>query len=200
MSNKLLWRIPVFLLVSFHLSSIFIHALSSGYYTYQKYNDNKENHPFFEYLSSIGQTKPVEIYGKVSGTNCGYGFFAPNVRSNGILIVEGGGKKTTPVFQTHEAQLRFDGFVGDLINDIIPEKAALQQDSVLAKLEDRYNQLLLKNITLSTLRNQGIYCDNAAVTYAALNIPDMEESRLLPKVEMEVIPMRKLIFQKEIDE
>ncbi len=151
------------------------------------------------YLSEIGQTKVIEIFGKISGTDCGYGFFAPNVRSNGILIVEGAGKKTTPLFQTHEAQLRFDGFVGDLINDIIPEKASSNQDSLTTKLQDRYNQLLLKNITLSTLQEQGIECDNASLTYAALNVPSIEESQLLSNAEIEVIPMRKLTFRKEIN-
>jgi hypothetical protein len=177
-----------------HFSSILLHSSLCGYSSYQQFYGLKSDAPWVAKLQMLAATRLYSVYGNLSGTSTGYGFFAPNVRSNGVLVVESCGKKLTPTFASHEGHLRFDGYVGDLVNDLT--LTATPKDSTLHAFKQRYNDLILKNIALNTLKKNNILCDSFSINYCIAAYSTLATTKKTGAALFQLEPIKTLILTK----
>ena len=110
-SKRLLLRVALFVFITFHITAIMINAIGSTRDVYMRFYDLKETSSIFKFICKANFWPVFTHYASVSGTDCGFGFFAPNVRSNSVLVVQGCKNRLTPMFNTHEGEQRFSGWV-----------------------------------------------------------------------------------------
>ncbi len=195
-SKQIVLRIALFCFVGFHISAILLNSITGTRSVYMRFYDLKETNEVFKAIQKVNFSPVFDYYGRVSGTDCGFGFFAPNVRSNSVLVVQGCKNKLTPMFNTHEGEQRFNGFLGDLINDYMP-KENQDLNVKIDSLNKKYNALALKNIALNVMRQNKVNCDYFQVTYSVLDFPSMEEARATGMAAVSLIPARILLLNRK---
>jgi hypothetical protein len=117
---------------------------------------------------------PARYYGRLTGAEHGYGFFGLNVRSNGTLLADCGGRKLEPTGRSFETSLRMITLANTVTDDwltptgVAPPRTALRAD---------YQALVLRNVAL-TLHQQAGSPDTALVLhYNILSFPSLAEVR-----------------------
>jgi hypothetical protein len=183
----------VVLAIGFHLASILLHAGMNAYHSYTGFYDLKPNESLKWFQQKVVNGPVLTAYGRISGTECGFGFFAPNVRSSGALTLGGCGQKLMPEFKTHEGRLRYEGFIGDMINDISRENKQ-HADTTLFAMKDNYNKLLLKNIATTTIKQQPKPCALYKMDYCLIDFPDLSEVREHGPRAPKLVPMRTFMI------
>ncbi|MBK8554610.1 MAG: hypothetical protein IPL65_02015 [Lewinellaceae bacterium] len=188
-------RLVLLLFALFHISSVVIHATISAYSSYTSFYEKPKDNKIIQKMGRLSQTKLYKYYGTVSATQSGYGFFAPNVRASSQLVIEGCGKEITPTFNSHEGRMRYEGFLGDLINNIEPD--SLKKDKTkIEDVLDRYEKLLLKNISLKAIKDNNMSCAFYMVRYNVLDFPSRAEVLENGKTELRILPAKAFLIAK----
>jgi hypothetical protein len=130
-------------------------------------------------FSKFNGLTPVQIYGKYSGFDMGYGFFAPNVLSSGDMVFEYKHKRLLPEVNSYEGNVRFSSVISRFIGHMVIPKEEKDTTAVdprynkpeykikfekVCDIEDQYYELVLKNI--------------AAKVYAQYNCNDTMKVKL----------------------
>lgn len=119
-------------------------------------------------------SRPARYYGRLTGAEHGYGFFGLNVRSNGTLLADCGGRKLEPTGRSFETSLRLITLANTLTDDWLdPAGAPRPRTGLLAD----YQALVLRNVAF-TLHQQAGSPDTALVLhYNILSFPSLAEVR-----------------------
>ncbi len=195
-SKRFLLRSALYCFIVFHLTAILFNSIGGTRGVYMRFYDLEETSKVFKFIHKSNRSPLFDYYGRVSGSDCGFGYFAPNVRSNSVLAVQGCKNKLTPTFNTHEGGQRFDGFLGDLINDYVP-KENQDMNIVIDSLNREYNSLALKNIALNVMRQNKVNCDYFQVTYTVLDFPTMAQTRETGSAAVNLIPAKILLLSRK---
>jgi hypothetical protein len=103
----------------------------------------------------------ARYYGRLTGGEHGYGFFGLNVRSNGTLLADCGGRKLAPTGRSFETSLRLITLANTLTDELLsPTGAPHPRTGLLAD----YQALVLRNVAL-TLHQQAGSPDTALVLH-----------------------------------
>ena len=188
-------RLVFLLFALFHLSTILINASVSAYHSYHSFYDKPKDSRLVKDLAKWTHKPWVKEYGKFSGAECGYGFFAPNVRASSQLVIEGCGKQVTPEFSTHEGRLRYEGFLGDMINSLDTDELKKDKDKIEDVLKE-YDKLLLKNVSLRTIKEHQMKCKMYMIRYNVLDFPSKKEAVETGETELRVFPAKSFLIFK----
>jgi hypothetical protein len=125
-------------------------------------------------LPRLLNTPAARYYGRLTGAEHGYGFFGLNVRSNGTLLADCGGRKLEPTGRSFETSLRLITLANTLIDEwLAPSGAPRPRTGLLAD----YQALVLRNVAL-TLHQQAGSPDTALVLhYNILSFPSLAAVR-----------------------
>jgi hypothetical protein len=188
-------RIGMFIFAIFHISSIAIHSTISAYYSYNKFYDKPTDSKIIKKMSKLSGTDLYKTYGKISATQCGYGFFAPNVRASSQLVIQGCGKEITPEFASHEGRLRYEGFIGDMINDLDTDELK-KDETKIEEVLNKYQKLLLKNISIKMIKENKMNCGLYMVRYNVLDFPTRAETLESGKSDLRILPAKSFLIAK----
>lgn len=160
------------------LHLVFIAGIAgiSAYNSYCDFYKLKKNDTVKHVVSSVMGFKPLQWYGRITGCDAGYGFFAPNVRSSGRVSMENGNSRYVPHFRSREASLRFSTF-----ESIISERLIRDKDTSITKeidsLTNRYFDLLYKNIAAKIYNQQHLRYPKVVVSYHLFEPPTLAAYR-----------------------
>ncbi len=116
----------------------------------------------------------ARYYGRLTGAEHGYGFFGLNVRSNGALLADCGGRKLELTGRSFETSLRLIALANTLTDEWL---AAGDQPRPRAGLLAGYQALVLRNVAL-TLHQQAGRPDTAlTLHYNILAFPTLAAVR-----------------------
>lgn len=156
----------------FHIVVILLFSISSTYTSYIHFYDLKPNKTLSkinEFIDKITETLPIGTYSLLSGVNCGYGFYAPNVKAEASIFLEANGEILHPEFHSGEGSLMFSTLIGGMTNKILEEIEDVQENekqgySIISKLDE----LILKNIGLQTLAKNNVRVEDFNIHYCLL--------------------------------
>ena len=168
--------IPFFKCYTFmHLSFLIIVCSVSAYTNYNEFYQLKKKSVLVDQLTKIFKPTIVSIYGRLSGCDASYGFFAPNVRSSGVIIVENNGKQYRPTFKSNEASIRFSSLESRIsepfFENIDEEKKT--NDSLI----NAYYNLLFKAIAVKLLNEKKLKSYSTSVNYQLYDFPSLASFR-----------------------
>ena len=158
--------------ICLHLLYIVLVNMVSTYSSYNEFHHRKAGSRPFKVLSELVNAKYPRYYGRYTGAETGYGFFGINVRSNGMLIGECGGKELTADFISYETSLRFFSMTSALTDDFIkPER----QDT--ANIMSELNNLVFKNIAVTMFQKGQGQDSTVVLSYNLLSYPSLSAVR-----------------------
>lgn len=163
--------------VAFHIMFIICICTISTYSNYCTFYNLKKESVLINQMGKLLAPKLVQIYGKLSGCDSGYGFFAPNVRSAGIIILENNNVKYTPEFKNLEARIRFSTFESTISNHLLEQKDTLQTNSTTDSLMRAYNDLLFKAIAVKLINEKACESQTPTISYNIYDYPSLEMFR-----------------------
>lgn len=179
------------LVLAFHFAVIILYNIVSSVAGYEAvYGPNKRSDARM-YVQAFArqaiQLAPLRSYGRFSGTNTGYGFFAPQVGSQYISLftlyaADGSllGEYSNPGLRQEESLHRYSGFL-DLFQDILPSR--LKTDS----LAQRYARAVLYSLGRHLGRQKGasrVRCQVLVYRYRRLwDRKNKKTAQLLPLYE-----------------
>jgi hypothetical protein len=149
-------------------------VLSGIYFAYGKYchfYQLKENALFSKFYNSYFLNTTFNYYGKLTGAGAGYGFFAPNVRTSGLILGECGGKKIFPKFKSFESDLRFSALSAKITNNLLEGTDTIANKT----LKDRYINLIFKSIAVKIYNQNNCTQDTALISYNLMAFPTIPE-------------------------
>jgi hypothetical protein len=152
-------------LVLIVLASVYM-AIDSYSVLYKKEN----NGIVFKGLSKILNNRYFDIYGKYTGAETGYGYYAPNVMSSGVLAFEHRGKQYGVPMHNYENTIRYMNLCSMFLQKEIQrmdretkeELFSKGQDIVLTNaikkegnIDSLYYDILLKNMSAKFMSRFG---------------------------------------------
>ena len=158
-----------------HIGFIICICSISAYNSYCEFYHFKKKNPVIRSLSGILKPKVIQFYGRLSGCDAGYGFFAPNVRSSGIIMLENDSNKYTPQFKSLEAKLRFSTFE-NLVSDHILQDESTENKST-DSLINAYYDLLYKAIAVKLYNEKKCKNPSSVIGYDIYNAPSLAAYR-----------------------
>ena len=158
--------------IGLHLLFIVLTNTVSTYNSYNEFHQRKDSCRPLNAMSKLMNAKLPRYYGRYTGAETGYGFFGINVRSNGILIGECGGKELTADFKSYETSLRFFSMTSALTDDFIKPK---QGDSV--HILSELNNLVFKNIAVTMFQKGNGQDSTVMISYNLLTYPTLAAVR-----------------------
>ena len=142
---------------------IFLIALTSTYMSinsyYTFYDDKEMPVKVMKPLANVLFNKFTRAYSTYSGAETGYGFFAPNVMSSGMLYFSQNGSPRYMSLRNQECLTRYMNMSGSFVFSALEEARDRQKKSKkhipivreqkgYAYLDSCYRDLLLKNISM----------------------------------------------------
>jgi len=157
----------------FHITFIIVICAYSAYHKYCRFYKVKENTLIKQVNAVLFFNKPILYYGKLTGTETGYGFFAPNIKSNGIIIGDCDGKKIYPRFTNFEAMMRFSILSSRVTDYLISsdESADVRDKETKVKF---YN-LVFKSIAVKLYNQNKCRHDTMFMSYSIIEFPALSE-------------------------
>ena len=150
---------PLLFLGLLHLLHIVLVNLASAWAGYKQLYHIQEETGVSNILVTTLSPKPIRLYGLISGTACGYGFFAPNVASQYIssfqYFDEDGvqiGSSRLPPLAGGEALQRYSTWL-DQFQRYLKE---YQDDDPPAQFYRRYLEASLSSLTQHLLEEKGV--------------------------------------------
>ncbi len=153
-----------------HLLYITVVNSVSVYDSYRDFNKQPRSAAWARGLEAWLNKPALQVYGRYTGAETGYGFFGINVRSNGMLIGECNGTAITPDFHSFETSLRFFSMGNSLTDDFIKPGAHTEMLS-------NYNDLVLKNIAVTLFQRHHCMDTGIAISYNMLDFPMLSAVR-----------------------
>lgn len=159
--------------ICLHLLFIVIINAVSTYNSYNEFHHRKNSSRPFKLMSDLVNAKFPRYYGRYTGAETGYGFFGINVRSNGILIGECGGKQLSADFISYETSLRFFSMTNALTDDFIKPGRQDSSNNILSEL----NNLVFKNIAVTMFQKGHGQDSTVLLSYNLLAYPSLSAVR-----------------------
>lgn len=155
-----------------HLVFIICICTLSTYDSYCEFYKLKKDTVVLNQLGKLLRPKLIQYYSKISGCDAGYGFYAPNVRSTGIIIVENNQAHYSPTFKNLEAHIRFSTFENTISNYLLTNDT-LTENRSLDSLSRAYNDLMFKAIAVKLLNEKKCESQNPVLTYNLYEYPSL---------------------------
>lgn len=177
-----------------HVFIIAAVCITSSYAKYCEFNRKKP-------WAFIGQadrwlfsSKLLNMYMRFSGTEAGYGFFAPNVRSHGLIIGQHKGEICEPPFRSFEGRIRFAALSGTVTDNLMKQ---LGDTSASKKTEAQtairsYYDLVLKNIAGRTFRGNSWLPDSVSVSYNLIDFPLLSEANKMGTIIPNLVRVKEI--------
>ncbi len=138
---------------------------------------------------------------RYTGTETGYGFFAPNVRSNGLLIGETDMVLKEPPFLSFEGRNRFTTLSSQIteqmlksIEDTIPRTL-----DIIAKKWENYYTLILNSITQKTYQGISVKSDSLTLSYNLIDYPPLKIASSAKSVIPNLLKIKKIKFLRRYE-
>jgi hypothetical protein len=123
--------------------------------------------------AAIGKNYFIRTYLRFSGTETGYGFFAPNVKSGGAVLAKINKNTIVPEFNSFEGTLRYNCLSSEILDYVYKKKNTTSKNIV----KERYQELVLKNIATKLLNSNSTLSDSITVSFGIIKFPSLEEAR-----------------------
>lgn len=200
---KVLLTISLTLLVGLHLLCSLANNLFGTWNGYLEfYNKTPRYKKFHTQFRDLIVSTPSRYLSQYTGAETGFGFFAPNVLSSSVIVVEKDGKLNMPLFSNHENELRFNNLASSLTRNMLKrleghEKPLQLRKAVLGKyftasdVDSAYNNLLLKNLAVPYLNTSGSHTARNVVSVKMLvyDYPSLAECAADKEPASEFIPL-----------
>ena len=183
-----------FVFASFYILCIVFNSVCSTYIVSCDYYGVKKNNLFVASLHWFLRIESVRVFTHLTGSDSGYGYFAPNVKSNGLLMTEACGQKLVPQFNSFEARIRYRSITSRLIDDVLSNRDTTGMNPAKLKLEKDYNNLVYKNIALKLLNDNHCTDDSMRVSYNIIVLPSLAEKREKEASTMALLKYKELTF------
>jgi len=185
---------------SLHILLICVTASLGAFDSYVQFYDVKLSEKVVQARNAVSSAInfiPVRLYSYFSGTNTGYGFYAPNVKVNSTLQLEIDGQIYTPQLKTHEGNHMYQVLIGSMTNQVLSEINDPGNEDKQS-LEKELNELILKNIGVYTFTNFSgkRSCEDFKVHYCLVNYPSLEEYSRSGQSEAEILRVKSLHINK----
>ncbi len=115
---------------------------------------------------------PLLVYGKLTGTGVGYGFFAPNVKSSGLFIGDCDGQQIMPKFNSFESAMRFSTLSSTISDDMFIQTSA--NDTTKA-LIDKCSDAIYKAIAVKMYNQNNCVQDTLYLSYNIIMFPTLKQ-------------------------
>lgn len=162
----------------FHILTLILTGIISTDQLYSKYNEVKPTKAI-EKIYKFQYNVFSQGYYRLTGTETGFGFFAPNVKSNGFLLPEFCNSKQDFSLLTNEGNSRFSTLVANA-TDYLTTRTKNKNESV-----NKYNELIIKNIALSVLSRTKLKCRDVKLSYYVIDYPSLG---LIKKEDKVILP------------
>jgi len=159
----------------FHITCIILVCSYSIYHKYCRFYKIKENGLVKNINTTLLFNVPMLYYGKFSGTESGYGFFAPNIKSGGIIAGDCDGKKIYARFNNFETAMRFS-ILSSRITDYLITRTD-STDSLNINLKEKYYNLVFKNIAVKIYNQNRCRQDTLYMSYNIIAYPSLRQYR-----------------------
>lgn len=163
----------------FHVFTLILTGVISTDQLYSKYKETKPS-KLLEKIYRFQYNPISQGYYRITGTETGFGFFAPNVKSNGFLLPELCNSKQDFSLYTNEGNSRFSTLVSNS-TDYLTNRQKNKNESV-----KKYNDLVIKNIALSMISRTPIKCENVKLSYYIIDYPALSsiknEDKIMPNL------------------
>jgi hypothetical protein len=159
----------------FHIGSIICICCYSAYDKYCRFYQVNENPVINKVNTALFSNIPVLGYGKFTGTGAGYGFFAPNIKSGGIIIGDCDGKKIEPVFKSFESMMRFSVLATRITDYLIntTDTSVIRDRS----LKEKYYDLVFKSIAVKVYNQNQCQQGTSYLSYNIFEFPTLTAYR-----------------------
>ena len=162
----------------FHIGIILVVSLYSSYTTVCDFYHKPKNPWLHSVMFSFFDFKPIQVYCRYTGTETGYGFFAPNVRSGGSVTVQLNGKNMFPQFNSLEGQIRFSGLSGELIENLLTPVDTMEMHArEISIVKNKYHEILFKNIAVKMANESHQSVDSVMICYNLVRFPTLTDAR-----------------------
>jgi len=159
----------------FHIGFIILISSYSAYHKYCRFYKAKEEQLIKRVNNALLFNVPMLYYGKLTGTGTGYGFFAPNIKSAGIIMGDCDGKKIYPLFKNFETVMRFSVLSSKVTDYLITTNDAFALKD--KTLQDKYYSLVFKSIAVKIYNQNHCTQDTFYVSYNILEFPTLAAYR-----------------------
>ena len=158
-----------------HICTLLITGIVSTTLATQKYMYGKERNTFInKYKKFENNSKFLRIYYRYTGTETGFGFFAPDVKSHGDMFFESCGNLLNLPFETNEVSIRGNCLINNVteyINDDL-------QSGKKFTLKHRFSDLLIQNLVakVGQVNSSKNNCKIIRVTYKLIEFPPLRST------------------------
>jgi hypothetical protein len=170
------FQIFIILLILTIIIATSIVTTSDSYYGFYYGNDKSyQEKTLYKIANSIITFPPIRIFSKYSGFDTGYGFFAPNVASDFVIlfkVYDEQGKQVKILenlpFKTKEGFIRFSN-----VHSIYLDKI----EGEISSLWDRYLDIILEQMAVSVKKMNCMASCCLEVELYLYDFPEMQQHR-----------------------
>ena len=181
---------------SVHFFFILCACTLSAYNNYCDYTGKKKDSKLIQAIRRITGYKAVKLYGDISASQYGFGFFAPNVRSSGCISLENNQQTYFPHFLSREAKNRFSVLENQISDFLLTAKTNPLKDSAAIKydsLKSRYYDLLYKSVAARLYSESKCKEKVSTISYTIF-----EYSRIKAQTEKNAGPEAITMYQQQL--
>ena len=190
-------------IVALHFLFSVTNNVFGTWYGYLSFYDEepayKRLHTFLRDFTIHKASRYISHY---TGAETGFGFFAPNVLSSSVIVVEKDGKLNLPLFSNRENELRYNNLASSLTRDMLKrleggkdplklKKAILGKYATARDVDSAYTNLVLKNLAVPYLNSSpsGSLRKFVAVKVLVYDYPSLADCAADKTIRSEFIPL-----------
>jgi len=127
----------------------------------------------FKYKKFEDNSRFLRTYYRYTGTETGFGFFAPQVKGQGTLFFESCGRLLGLPFETNEGNIRGNCMISGVTDYI---KDELEEKYNEPTLKHRFSDLLIQNLVVKVRQVNGLdnKCKTVKVNYKLVEFPPLQ--------------------------
>ena len=157
----------------FHLCFIMLFCLFAAYSKYCKFNNVKQLPIVQKVATALFFNNLITSYGKYTGSGSGYGFFAPNIRSNGLIIGDCAAQQVQIKFRSNESKCRFAALSSEVTDYLLQKDTSNNKQE--AEEQEKYYDIILKSIGVQLFKQSSCQNNTFYISYNLLNYPTRAE-------------------------
>jgi hypothetical protein len=181
---------------TFHVITIIVISSLSTYFVYCDYKELPKDNVIAKNISEgLAKFKGFRYYTRWTGTETGYGFFSPSVRSRGYIEVMTCGEKFYPKFKSLEANNRYMSMSTSISEHFFSnsqENNSLQEHNTN---KDDYFNLIYKNIATKLINEVKCFSGEATINYTLIDYPTLE--RLKYNKQVALIKIQEITYENK---
>jgi len=159
----------------FHIGFIILVCSYSTYHKYCRFYNVPENQAIKKTNMALFTGNVLTYYSRLSGTGAGYGFFAPQIKSTGLIIGDCDGNRIGARFKNFETMMRFNVMAGRVTDYLITkDDGSPITDSVL---KSKFYDLVFKSIAVKVYNQNQCSQDTLHLSYNIVNFPTLRQYR-----------------------